>query len=390
MTTVINPIDLNTDDMSREDLKRRSFMKNVGVATGGASTLALAGCLGEEEDPVDDPDDDDDVDPDPDDDDDDDEEPVEYPTDDIRNIVPYASGGGFDAYARLIEPYFEEYLGTEVVTENITGGGGVTGGTEAYTSDPDGHTIVIWAPGEALPSQIGQDVGYDIRDMSHIGFLTQTPCALILRDDTEIETWDEFVENLEDLNFATQGVGTMAHVGIDILGGLTGEYDPGQANYVHYGGTGEVLAGLERGEANAFLITAGDSGANVVQGVEGTNLFLVFDEEDNTGWYFDDAGVEVVNWAPDLGIDGMDDFGIVAGMRRFYSGPPEVPDDILEIQREAFMEIVEDEDFLEDTTEADRPVIEPGDHTVVENVIEESYDILTSDPYQGILEDAFE
>lgn len=312
---------------------------------------------------------------------------TDYPSESIRSVVPYASGGGFDAYARLSEPYWEEYLDATVNVENVTGGGGVIGGSQVYNADPDGHTMLIWAPGEALPSQIGQDVDYDLRDMSHIGFMTQTPAALILREETEISSWSDFTNNINSLNFATQGVGTMAHVGMEIMAELTGDFSRDDLNYVHYGGTGEVLSGLERKEANAFLITAGDSGAKVVNGIDGTKMFLALSQPDTIDWYFQDAGVEVEHYTPDIDTDGLEQMGTVAGMKRFFAGPPDVPDDVLQIQRDAFQQIVNDDEFTNEALEAQRPVIEPGDHTVVEDVIQESYDLLTSDPYKGILEE---
>jgi tripartite-type tricarboxylate transporter receptor subunit TctC len=314
---------------------------------------------------------------------------TDYPSGEIRNIVPYATGGGFDAYARLSEPYWAEYLDTEVVTENVTGGGGVNAGTQVFNAEADGHTIMIWAPGEALPSQIGQDVGYDLREYSHIGFMTQTPSAIIFREDAGIDSWDDMVSGMADLNWATQGVGTMAHVGLYILAELTGEFSTDDVNFVHYTGTGEVLAGLERGEANAFLITAGDSGAKVIKAIEGTEMFLVFADSGTYGSFFEEQGVEVGNWGADMSVEGMDQMATVSSMRRFYTGPPGVPDDVLGVQREAFQSIINDQEFIDEAAEAGRPVLEPDDHNAVDDIIQESYDLLTSEPYRSTLEDAF-
>lgn len=311
-----------------------------------------------------------------------------YPDQDIRNIVPFAAGGGFDAYARLIEPHLSDHLGVDVVTENVTGGGSVTGGTQVYNADPDGHTVMIWAPSEGLPSQIGQDVGYDMREMSHIGFLTQSPATIIFREDAGIDTWDDMVAGMDDLNWATQGVGTMAHVGLYILAELTGEFSTDDVNFVHYDGTGEVLAGLERGEANAFLINTATSGAKVINGIEGTEMFLVFSEEEAIGSYLSDQGVDVGYWGAEMDVDGMEQMATVASMRRFYTGPPEVPDDVLSTQREVFQEIVNDQSFLDEAADAGRPVFNPDDHNAVDDVIQESYDLLTSEPYSSILQEA--
>jgi tripartite-type tricarboxylate transporter receptor subunit TctC len=289
----------------------------------------------------------------------------------------------------LIAPHWADQLGGDVVTENVTGGGSVIGGTQVYNADPDGHTMMIWAPSEGLPSQIGQDVGYDMREMSHIGFLTQSPATIIFREEAGIDTWEDMISSMGKLDWATQGVGTMAHVGMLILAELTGDFYPDDVNFVHFDGTGEVLGGLERGEANAFLINTATSGAKVIQAIEGTEMFLVFSNPDNFGGYLNEQGVEVGHWASELDVDGMEQMGRVASMRRFYTGPPDVPNDILRTQRDAFQAIINDDEFLTEAAEAGRPVIDPSDHTAVNDIIQESYELLSSEPYRSTLEEAF-
>lgn len=372
--------------MQDHGMRRRRFLRTTG---GLAGVAFVAGCTGGDGGDGDGGDGADGDGGDGGDGGDDTATPVDYPSGEVRNIVPYSTGGGFDAYARLAEPFWEKYLETDVVTENITGGGGVNALTQVNNAEPDGHTIVIAAPGEQLPSQIGQDVAYDLRELSHIGFLTQTPSAIIFREDAGIDTWDDMVSNMGDLNWATQGIGTMAHVGMFILAELSGEFPTEDVNFVHYAGTGEVLAGLERGEANAFLITAGDSGANVVNAIEGTEMFLVFSDQGTYGSFFEEQGVEVGHWSADLDVDGMDQMATVSAMRRFYTGPPDVPDGVLEIQRDAFQEMINDQEFIDEAAEAGRPVLEPDDHNAVDQVIQESFDLLNSEPYRSTLEDAF-
>lgn len=348
--------------MSEHGMGRRSFVKMTGGVTGAA---LLGGCAGSGSGGG------------------------NYPSGDIRNVIPYASGGGFDAYARLSEKYWGEHLGGNIVTENVTGGGGVTAATQLYNAEPNGQTIMIWAPSESLPSQIGRDVGYDIREMSHIGFLTQSPSTIILREEAGVDTWDDLASKMPDLNWATQGVGTMAHVGLYIMAELTGAFSVDDVNFVHYNGTGEVLAGLERGEANAFLINTATSGAKVINSIKGTEMFLVFSNREAIGDYLKSQGVEVGHWGAELDVGGMEKMGTVSSMRRFYTGPPEVPDDILKVQREAFQNIIKDQDFLDEAKEAGRPVIDPAGHEEVDDIIQQSYDLLSSEPYRGTLEEAF-
>jgi tripartite-type tricarboxylate transporter receptor subunit TctC len=61
----------------------------------------------------------------------------------IRWIVPHALGGGYDTYSRLIEPFLEKTLGTEIVVENILGAGGIIGATTLKEAKPDGRTVGI-------------------------------------------------------------------------------------------------------------------------------------------------------------------------------------------------------------------------------------------------------
>lgn len=350
--------------MADHGMGRRSFVKMTGGVTG---TAFLGGCASSGTGGG----------------------GANYPSGDVKNIIPYASGGGFDAYARLAEKYWGEYLGTNIVTENVTGGGGVTAATQLYNSDPDGQQIMIWAPSESLPSQIGRNVSYDLRKMSYIGFLTQSPSTIILREDAGVKTWDDLVSKMTDLKWATQGVGTMAHVGLYILAELTGAFSADDVNFVHYNGTGEVLAGLERGEANAFLINTATSGAKVINSIKGTEMFLVFSNRETIGDYLNEQSVKVGHWGAELDVDGMQKMETVSSMRRFYTGPPEIPDNILQTQREAFQNIINDQDFLDEAKKAGRPVISPAGHKEVDKVIQESYDLLSSEPYRSTLEDAF-
>jgi tripartite-type tricarboxylate transporter receptor subunit TctC len=62
----------------------------------------------------------------------------------IRIIVPFAAGGGYDIYSRIIGRHMGKYLpGNPVfVVENMTGAGGLIGINHVYkVAKPDGLTI---------------------------------------------------------------------------------------------------------------------------------------------------------------------------------------------------------------------------------------------------------
>jgi tripartite-type tricarboxylate transporter receptor subunit TctC len=62
---------------------------------------------------------------------------------DIRIIVPYAPGGGFDITARKIAPLLTKSTGLPVVVENHTGGNSSIGTNIVVNSKPDGKTLLI-------------------------------------------------------------------------------------------------------------------------------------------------------------------------------------------------------------------------------------------------------
>src|SRR5437588_8902325 len=68
-----------------------------------------------------------------------------FPAKNIQFIIPYAPGGGFDVYVRLIGPVMEKYLPNRVgiVPVNIAAGGGSRGVAQLYRAKPDGYTVGI-------------------------------------------------------------------------------------------------------------------------------------------------------------------------------------------------------------------------------------------------------
>ena len=312
----------------------------------------------------------------------------DYPSEDIELTVPYATGGGFDAYARISAPYWEQYLPNEptVTVNNVVGGGGVTGATQVYNAQPNGYRFLIWDAVQAVTQQIGRDVGYDIREMSHIGAITQAPNCLISMNSSGIESWDDLVNNITEVNFATQGVGALSHTGVALLGDLTGAWSLEDVNFVHYGGTGEALAGLERGEAQVFVPGTASSGLKVVESLEAEMTILFGEEVGEDSIYH---GVPL-QYSANLDVENMDQYADLTVFRRFFTGPPEVPEDVLSVQRDAFQQIIEDQEFLDEAMEKGRPIVDPGPASEVEDVIQQQFDVFGSDPLKGIIRSVFE
>jgi tripartite-type tricarboxylate transporter receptor subunit TctC len=96
-----------------------------------------------------------------------------FPFKPIRFIIPYAPGGGFDVYVRMIAPVMEQFLPKKVaiIPLNVSGGGGARGGIQLYRARPDGYTLGIFnIPGVfILQQQQGNDSEYDLAKYTWIG-----------------------------------------------------------------------------------------------------------------------------------------------------------------------------------------------------------------------------
>src|SRR5437763_14192900 len=94
-----------------------------------------------------------------------------FPTKNIQFIIPYAPGGGFDVYVRLIGPVMEKYLPNRVsiVPVNIAAGGGSRGVAQLYRSKADGYSIgILNVPGMFILQQQQGTAAYDLSRFSWI------------------------------------------------------------------------------------------------------------------------------------------------------------------------------------------------------------------------------
>jgi tripartite-type tricarboxylate transporter receptor subunit TctC len=95
-----------------------------------------------------------------------------FPTKNIQFVIPYAPGGGFDVYVRVIAPVMEKYLPNKVniVPINVAAGAGSRGVAQLYRSKPDGYTFgILNIPGMFILQQQQGAGAYDLSKFSWIG-----------------------------------------------------------------------------------------------------------------------------------------------------------------------------------------------------------------------------
>jgi tripartite-type tricarboxylate transporter receptor subunit TctC len=147
----------------------------------------------------------------------------DYPTRPIRLIVPFPAGGPSDLFARLLGIKLSESLGQQVVVENRSGVGGVTGVDAVARSAPDGYTIGLSSAGalSIMPSMMSK-MPFDWRkDLALLTLVARVPEVLVVHPSLKVATLQDLVDqaraNPGKLNFGTSGAGSITHLALELL-----------------------------------------------------------------------------------------------------------------------------------------------------------------------------
>ena len=180
----------------------------------------------------------------------------DWPTEDITAIVTFGPGGGNDLLIRSLAPLLSEELGVQVAVENVEGGSGVIGLTEAYSREADGYTLVSYSPpGEYLSELQGQLSGFGTEDFTMLGAVNVDPGAFAVPLDSPYESMEDLVAALEageSLTAATSGLTSNNAVGaIDFMTQTGLEFE-----LIPYDSGAELTASVIGGTAD-FGIRAG-------------------------------------------------------------------------------------------------------------------------------------
>ena len=100
-----------------------------------------------------------------------------YPSQNIRFVVPFTAGSATDTLARLLANRMTTILGRNIVVENIAGGNGIPASQNVARAAPDGHTVMITsntthAGNQALLKKVPYDAVADFEPITKLGTIT--------------------------------------------------------------------------------------------------------------------------------------------------------------------------------------------------------------------------
>lgn len=179
-----------------------------------------------------------------------------YPTQRINLVIPFAAGAATDNFARIIGDGMQRLGGQPVVAVNRPGANYMIAVRSVQAAPADGHTVVILASGILNEQALKRVSDFDIRkDMVAVARASQAPLGMFASNHVPANNMAELVDyirkNPGKVNFATSGIGSIAHLTTErfraALGGL---------NMVHVpypGGTGPINIALMAGDVHVFV-----------------------------------------------------------------------------------------------------------------------------------------
>jgi len=128
-------------------------------------------------------------------------EKVEYPSGPITAICPWSAGGSSDIAFRAFISYMAKELGVDINVQNVTGGDGEIGYSQALAAEPDGHTLVMLNYDILSNEPKGiTDTSYD--DFAMINMFTVQDVNLVTHADYGWKDFEDFKQAALDAKAA--------------------------------------------------------------------------------------------------------------------------------------------------------------------------------------------
>ena len=140
-----------------------------------------------------------------------------FPKQDVKIVVGFEAGGATDIIARTLAERLKEVWGKPVAVENKPGQGGNVAAELVAKAEPDGHTIFIVGPGQALNKFMYPKLNYDpVKDFAPVTLLVSQPNVMAVSTNSQFRSVQEFIDyckaNPGKATYASSGAGTSLHL----------------------------------------------------------------------------------------------------------------------------------------------------------------------------------
>ncbi len=172
----------------------------------------------------------------------------------VRIVVGFPAGGVADICARLIAQALQQKLSQSVVVDNRPGAGGNVGAQAVVEAQPDGGTLILAGPNNAINATLYKNLPFDFtRDIAMVAGILQGPLVMLTNPAFAAKNVAELIDyakaNPGKINMASAGNGTTPHLAGELFQMMAGV----SMVHVPYRGGAAALADLVAGRVQLMF-----------------------------------------------------------------------------------------------------------------------------------------
>ena len=177
-----------------------------------------------------------------------------YPTRPVRLVLGYTPGGSADLTGRLMGQWLSERLGQPFVIETRPGGGTNIATEAVIRAPPDGYTLLLVAPANAINATLYDKLNFNfLRDSEPVAGIIRFPNVVVVNPSVPVKSIPELIAyakaNPGKLNMASSGNGSTIHMSGELFKMLTGV----DMVHVPYRGGAPALTDLIAGQVHVMF-----------------------------------------------------------------------------------------------------------------------------------------
>lgn len=259
-----------------------------------------------------------------------------FPEKDITVIIPFTAGGASDVQARIVEKYFKEEFGVNLIFEYKEGAGGEIGFTELAKAKPDGYTIGGLNMPHIVLQPLARQTQYDSDSFEYICQVVNDPQILAVSKSSPYNSLEDVVKAAKDkkLTIATVGTFTGNHLAtLDFM--KKADID---LNIVPVQGSADQLTSLQGGHVDLIMGNLND----LARDPESYKLLAITTEESHP-------------MMPEVKTFKEQGFEVDSGITRLFAVPKGTDPAVVERLQKGFENICKNPNYIEDMKKIGQP-----------------------------------
>jgi tripartite-type tricarboxylate transporter receptor subunit TctC len=177
-----------------------------------------------------------------------------YPSKPVKIVVPFASGGPADNYARFMAQKLQDELQQTFVVENKPGAGSVIGTDIAAKAPSDGYTLLMMSNTQTVNESLIQNKPFNLlKDFVGVAPINYSDLILVVHPSLPVQNLKELITLAKSkpdvLNFASSGNGTPYHMAGELFNSMAGV----KITHIPYKGSSGARTDLIGGQVNMMF-----------------------------------------------------------------------------------------------------------------------------------------